>query len=53
MKVKCRKQQAGVILNMKQVYNRYMYNRQIETDLQNFKTDGVRHSNPRVTVQIT
>ena len=39
MKVKCRKQEAAIILNMKQVYNKYMYNRQIEIDLQNFKTN--------------
>ena len=35
MKVKCRKQWAGIIL----VYKMYMYKRQIETYLQKFKTD--------------
>ena len=39
MKVHCRKQQAGNILNMKPIYNMYMFNNQKETDLQNFKTD--------------
>ena len=39
MKLNSRKQLPGHILNMKQIYNMYMYKNQKETDLQNFKTD--------------